>query len=404
VLSPQQAWSSIAAHVSPLPAHACALDRALGHVLADAVRADRDSPAADRSAMDGYAVRAADLGTVPVTLTAIGEIAAGSPAKPQVVARTCARIFTGANVPPGADTVVRVEDTRVEGADGVAFLCPVQSGANILRQGENAHRGDVIVPEQTLLSAAHLSACASAGYGEVRVRRKPTVAVLTTGRELIAPGMDVQAHQERDSNQILIVASLLEAGFQLGSVDRVSDERAAVTERLRAALVKADAVVLSGGVSVGAYDFVPAAVTDVGARTLVHGVSMKPGKPFLFALTNDGRPIFGLPGNPLSAAVGLHEFVLPALRKLAGVAEDRCRPLLRAPLRESLANKPGRERHVLASLVSSMSGLAVSIVPSQSSADVMAGARADGAIVVPADAHTLEPGTIVDFRPWHRWP
>jgi molybdopterin molybdotransferase len=354
--------------------------------------------------MDGYAVRAADLAAGQATLSVVGEVAAGSPARPTVVPGSCARIFTGANLPPGADAVVRVEDTKPDTTDRVVFSAPIAAGANILRKGENACRGAILVPEDTPLAAGHLTVAASAGYPELRVRDRPKVAVITTGRELLEPGAQPSDHQERDSNQTLIVASLAASGFSVMSAERVSDERAAVTHCLRAALRGADAVVLSGGVSVGAYDFVPAAVSDVGARTLVHGVRMKPGKPFLFALTPDQRPIFGLPGNPLSAAVGLHEFVLPALRRMSGIAEPSCRPIVRARLREEVANKPGRDRYVLAALTFASQGAEVVAVPSQSSADVVAGARADGAIVVPADAATLAAGALVDFRPWRSWP
>jgi molybdenum cofactor synthesis domain-containing protein len=403
VLTPQQTWHSIVAHVMALPAQRQALADAFGQVLAEPVVVDRDLPPADRSAMDGFAVRAADLAKPPVVLSVVGEVAAGSASEPPIAAGTCARIFTGANVPPGADTVVKVEDTLAHGTDQVTFTTAERMGANILRKGENARQGSVLVPAGVVLGAAHLAGCAAAGYAEVRVLRKPRVAVITTGRELLDPSAKPSPYQERDSNQILIAASLSAAGFSVARAERVSDERAAVVESLRAALASADAVVLSGGVSVGAYDFVPAAVGDVGARTLVHGVSIKPGKPFLFALAPGGRPIFGLPGNPLSAMVGLHEFVLPALRRMSGVDEAACRPLVRARLRETVQGKPGRQRHVLATLTWTAQGAEVSVVPSQSSADVVAATRADGYIVAPADARTLDAGMVVDFRPWRMW-
>jgi len=193
-------------------------------------------------------------------------------------------------------------------------------------------------------------------------------------------------------------------GFVVASSTRVSDEREAIIEQLRSALNRADAVVLSGGVSVGAFDFVPTAVTSVGARVLVHGVAMKPGKPFLFALAPGGRPIFGLPGNPLSAATTLHEFVLPALRLAAGWSGEESRPLVRARLREAIPNKPGRQRFALATLAWSADGPEVAPEPSQSSADLAAGARADGTIIVPSDASGLDAGELVDFRPWRSWP
>jgi molybdopterin molybdotransferase len=404
VLTPQQAWQSIVAHVVALPSQKQSLVEALGQVLAEPVRADRDMPPADRSAMDGFAVRAMDVADPPVTLSVVGEVAAGSPSQPAIGAGTCARIFTGGNVPPGADTVVKVEDTHAQGQDTIVFTTAARAGANILRRGENARLGSVVVPAGVVLDAARLAGCAAAGHAEVQVVRKPRVALITTGRELLDPGARPGPHQERDSNQVLLAASLRAAGFAVAQAERVSDDRAALAERLGAALAAADAVILSGGVSVGAYDFVPAAVGDLGAHTLVHGVSMKPGKPFLFAQTTSGQPIFGLPGNPLSAAVGLHELVLPALRAMAGVGEAACRPLVRARLREGLSTQAGRQHCVLATLAWTAHGAEVAVVPGQSSADVVAGARADGYIVVPAEAHTLDAGHWVDFRPWRLWP
>ncbi|HEX7507082.1 MAG TPA: gephyrin-like molybdotransferase Glp [Polyangia bacterium] len=404
LLTPQQTWSVLSEHVAPLPDGALPLGAAFGHVLAEPVCADRDLPPADRSAVDGFAVRAADLANTPVTLQVIGEIAAGSPAAPVVVRGTCARIFTGANVPPGADTVVMIESTREDVPGRVTFAVPEREGANVLRCGENARQGSELVPAGRLLGAMHIGVCAAAGRTEVRVVRKPRVALITTGRELLDPGMVAGAHQERDSNGPMLAATLAAGGFPVAFVARVSDDSEAIVRTLHDALSTTDAVVLSGGVSVGVYDFVPAAVTAVRARTMVHGVAMKPGKPFLFALSPKGKPIFGLPGNPLSAATGLHEFVLPALRLSSGWPESECRPLVRAHLREAIATKAGRQRYVLATLTWAFSGPEVTAVPSQSSADLAAGARADGAIVVPADARGLDAGARVDFRPWRAWP
>ena len=383
LLTPQQTWSVISEQIAPLGACALPLDQALGYVLAEPVRADRDLPPAHRSAMDGFAVRAADLADTPATLQVLGEVAAGSPAAPVVGPGTCARIFTGANLPPGAATVVMIESTREDTPGRVTFAVPERRGANILCRGENARQGSELVSAGCLLGAIHIGMCAAVGRTEVPVIRKPRIAIITTGRELLDPRTAAGTHQERDSNGPMVAAALCAAGFSVALAARVSDDREAIVQTLRDALATADSVVLSGGVSVGAFDFVPAAVTAVEARTLVHGVAMKPGKPFLFALSRNGQPIFGLPGNPLSAATGLHEFVLPALRRTAGRTELECRPLVRARLREAIVNKPGRQRYVLATLAWTPSGPEVAAVPSQSSADLAAGARSDGVICPP---------------------
>jgi molybdopterin molybdotransferase len=404
LLTPQQAWSSILTHTTCLPATEVSADEALGHVLAEPLLADRDMPPANRSARDGFAVRAADLLRIPVTLPIVGEVAAGSPAAPVVTEGTCACIFTGANLPPGADTVVQVEDTRSAGAGEVTFVRAEPAGANIMRQGENARAGRDLVAAGSVLGSLQIAIAAATGRTRLRVFRRPRVAIIATGRELLPPEAEMGAHQERDANGPMLAAAFRAAGISVASACRVSDDLDAVIAALRQGLASADAVVLSGGVSVGAYDFVPTAITAVGASPQVHGVAMKPGKPFLFATAPDSRLVFGLPGNPLSAATTLHEFVLPALRRMAGWPEADCRPLVRARLREAIANTPGSERYVLATLAWNTSGPEVTPVGSQSSADLAAGARADGAVIVAPDARGLDQGALVDFRPWRVWP
>ncbi|HEX7596696.1 MAG TPA: molybdopterin molybdotransferase MoeA, partial [Polyangia bacterium] len=269
---------------------------------------------------------------------------------------------------------------------------------------ENAKQGTVLVSTGTVLGALHIGACAAAGRAHVYAVRSPRVAVMSTGRELLTPGTATEAHQERDSNGPMVTAALTAAGFSVIATRRVADDQTAIVGMLRELLAQSDAVVVSGGVSVGAYDLVPAALAAIEARTLVRGVAMKPGKPFLFATAPHDRCIFGLPGNPLSAATGLHEFVLPALRRCAGWPEPGCRPLVRARLRETVAGLPGQQRAILGVLEWTATGPEVTPLLSQSSADLAAGARADGAILVPAETPKLEAGGLVDFRPWRAWP
>jgi len=402
--TPQKTWLSMLASLPEPQTATLSLRDALGHVLQKAVRADRDMPPADRSGMDGFAVRAADLKGLPVSLALLGEIAAGSPLSPVVNPGMCVRIFTGANLPAGADTVVKAEDTRADHAGRIVVTIREAKGANVRHRGENARRGSEVVPAGTVIGPVQVGLCAAVGASNLRVARKPTVAVLATGRELLASGAAAAAHQERDANGPLLSAALRESGLAVVLVDRVSDERHAIAVKLREALAAADAVIVSGGVSVGAYDFVPAATKAVGARTVAHGVAMKPGKPFLFAVAPRGQPIFGLPGNPLSAAVGLHEFVLPALRRMAGLPEASCRPLLCARLRAPVSNPTRLQYHLLGALATTTTGTEVTVVASQSSGDLVAGAIADGTIILPPDARELAAGSLVDFRPWRRWP
>lgn len=404
MLGAEETWSRILRRCPSLSESEVPLDDAAGSILAEPVRADRDQPPADRSAMDGFAVRAADLAVLPARLSIVAEVAAGCAASPDIATGTCARIFTGANVPAGADTVVKVEDTRALGDDTVEIVVSERRLANIFKRGENARQGDVLVAAGCLLNAMTIGACAAAGRTHLRIRRKPRVAIVATGRELRQPGSETGPHQERDSNSPMLKAAVRAAGFTISSVHRVADELSAIEGVLASCLTEADAVVLSGGASVGKYDFVPAAVHNVGADILIHGVAIKPGKPFLFAVAANGVCIFGLPGNPLSAATGLHEFVLPALRAMAGYRPQDCRSLLHARLRSAVASKPGRREFVLADLVWTSSGPEVDPIETHSSADLAAGAKADGVVVVPEDVRGFEAGAMVAFRPWRTWP
>jgi len=396
---PNDVWRLIAEQASPLGAERVDLLAAAGRVLAQAIVADRDLPPCDRSAMDGYAVRAADVASVPTRLRILGEIAAGSDAAPTVIAGTCARIFTGACVPPGADAVVMQEHTGDAGAALVEIQSRVESGANILRRGEDAPAGAVLVPEGTTLDPLPLAAAAAVGCARVQVCKVPRVAILTTGEELVDTDGAPTSYQIRDANGPLLEAALGRAGMRVSARARLADDAELLAAALREATADADAVLVVGGMSVGRYDLAPAAITAIGARTLVHGVAIKPGKPFLFAMA--GRClIFGLPGNPVSAVVGLYEFVLPALLLRAGLSVERARPLLPVRLSGRVAGSPGRLHLVPARLRWTPEGPLAIPVPSHSSADLASAASADGAILVPPEAGKLTDGAHLGFRPW----
>lgn len=399
MVDPDYAWRTIVTNLTPLAAAPRDYDQCLGYCLAQPVLADRDIPAADRSAMDGYAVRAADIAAAPVTLRILGEIPAGSPARPSLVSGECVRIFTGANLPPDADTVVMVEDTKPAAGEKVEILCPVPRGRNILRRGENAKQGAILLPQGAALDATALAVCAAVGCVTPLVHARPRVTVLTTGAELKAPSAEVAPHEIRDSNGPMLKASLLEHGFGPVAWRCVTDIRPELVRALRSALESSEVVLVTGGVSVGKYDLVPDAIEEAGAIVRFHGVAMKPGKPQLFATAGE-RCVFGLPGNPLSVLTGFHEFVLPALRFLSGCPESACRRILRIPLLTD-AEVKGRQRNFLPGRLShSAAGTAVEPVPNAGSADLVAGSKADGMIIVPAGVPRVPAGTRVDFRPW----
>ncbi len=377
----------------------------MGYCLAEDVCADRDIPPRARSAMDGYAVRAADAAKVPYTLRLVGEVAAGSPARPRVLPGTCVAIMTGANVPPGADAVAVIEHARLdEDKSLVTFREPVKKGANILRPGEDAKKGVRLLAKHTPLGPLQIGVCAAVGETRPRAYRLPRVAVFGTGTELVEAEAKVRPHEVRNSNGPALKAALAIWGFNDVTVARAADDVKGLTSRLRGLVAKRDVVLLTGGVSVGKYDFVPEAVERLGATVRFHGVAMKPGKPILYATLPGNRHVFGLPGPPLSAMTGLNEFALPALRRMSGFAAGALRPSLHVRLASPLTSKGGRVRFVLARLAWRGEGVAAVPVRSKSSADLVAGGKADGAIVVPREAKELAAGTLVEFRPWRPLP
>lgn len=382
----------------PLKPVRVGLVEARGRCLARDIRADRDMPPADRSAMDGFAVRAVDISSPGSVLRLIGEVAAGSSNRPKVLPGTCVRILTGASVPPGADSVVKVEETRE--SDGVVkFLDSVKTGANIRLRGEEVAKGKIVLARGNMLDASQIGLCASVGKSEVMVHSMPRVAVLCTGEELKGAHERVRSHQLRNSNGPSLVAALAEAGID--AADRIiSDDPDLLVAALKKATDEHDVVILTGGVSVGKYDYVPQAVRRVRATIRFHGVAMKPGKPQLYATFGRNGHIFGLPGNPLSVLTGFHELVLPALRRMAGMPVESCHRVLRLPLTRAVRSKGKRVTFVLGRLITGRKGLEVAPLDSCGSADLVSAANADGVLKIPLNVQTMRAGQLVQFSPW----
>lgn len=296
-----------------------------GRILATDAVADRDSPAADVSAMDGYAVRLnqiSDHGQIDVR----GECIPGS-APPPMPAAGVLRIFTGAVIPEGCDAVVKREDT-IESADTIRWRTAALStaaGMHIRRQGENTLRGTKTVSAGTILGPAQLASLCSFSVDQADVYRQIRVALITTGDELVRDAhTTMEPWQIRDSNRIA-VESLVDRHRWIDSLTTLhsGDTLDVLTDTLRGALADQDAVILTGGVSMGDYDFVPAAAQAAGAETVFHKLPVRPGKPIFGAATSDGKLVLGLPGNPVSAAVGCRRFGIPLLSKIAGIAQWR---------------------------------------------------------------------------------
>ena len=307
-----------------------------GRILREDIVAARDNPAADNSAMDGYAVRAEDIEHAPVSLPVIGDIPAGHPATRALEPRTAMRIMTGAFVPAGADTVVQVELTD-GGLEAVAIRQALGRGANVRRRGEDMRAGDVVVHAGVRIGAGEVAMLVAADKTSVRVGRRPTVAILSTGDELVEAGETPQPGQIVNTNVHLLAALVREIGAIPRMLGIVRDTRQATVTAFERA-IESDFVISSGGVSVGAYDFVKDALESLGAETKFWRVSMKPGKPVVLSRLRD-RVLFGLPGNPVSCFVSFHLFVAPALRKSMGLEAQLhpsvVRMQLDAPLRSA---------------------------------------------------------------------
>ncbi|MDJ0350060.1 gephyrin-like molybdotransferase Glp [Cryobacterium sp. PH29-G1] len=336
--------------VAPLPAVRVPLDAARGLVLAEDVLTATDTPPFDNSAMDGYAVIRADLlgasAQNPITLPVVADLAAGTAENPRLLPGQVARIMTGAPIPDGADAVVPIEDTD-QGTDLVAIRQAPVAAAHIRRAGEDAHAGDRVLAAGSVLWPARVAAAASAGTSTVLVHPAPRVAVISTGSELVTPGSPTRRGQIPDSNSFLLSAAVAEAGgipVRIGAVPDDDDTLRAVLAELAGTV---DVIVLSGGVSVGAYDVVKAVLQPLG--TVHFGpVKMQPGKPQGFGrwpAGTQGPLIFALPGNPVSAYVSFEVFVRPALRLLLGQPELHRRQVT-ATVVDGWTSPPGRAQYM----------------------------------------------------------
>jgi molybdopterin molybdotransferase len=300
------------------PLGAVAVDRTMagGLVLASSVVAGEVVPPFDNTAVDGYAVRSADVAAVPVELRVVGELAAGAAPTVRVGAGEAIRIMTGAPMPEGADAVVMVEDSERIGDDGVRLTRSVPAGASVRRAGDDVRLGDQLFAAGTAITPAVDAVLASVNATHLSVHRRARVAVLSTGDELVDDGSPLQLGQIRESNKTMLAALLSEVGCEFVDLGVVRDDEAELERVLRAAAAECDAIVSSGGVSMGDHDVVKAVLGRVADMTWMQ-IAIKPAKPFAFGRL-DGTPIFGLPGNPVSSLVSFELLARPALRRMMG--------------------------------------------------------------------------------------
>ncbi len=395
----RDALSRLLDAAASLPPVEMTLERALGRTLAETVEADRDFPPTDRSAMDGFAVRAGDAGTEGGTLRVVGEIRAGQdPRGIDVGAGEAARIFTGGVIPKGADAVVMVEATQEDARSGTVLVKEgAASGQHVRRRGEDLRAGEAVVRSGSVLRSAEMAAMAAVGRTRVRVVRPPSVAVLSTGDEVVESEVEPAPHQVRNSNARMLLAELASRRIEARYLGIAKDEPDALRTAIGRGLT-GDLLILTGGVSVGAYDHVRDTLAAAGCEVLFQDVAMRPGKPIV-AARRGSCLVLGLPGNPVSAFTGLQVFVLPAIRKMMGDPHPLVEPV-HARLLAPLSRKPGRLTYHLALLTWRAGEPTVTPVASTSSGDVLSLARANAFIVTAADSAAIPAGAFVGVVPW----
>jgi molybdopterin molybdotransferase len=393
VLEIAEAQHRILRAFRPLPQEEVALADALGRHLAVDVGAPHDAPPFSNSAMDGYAVRAADVSRAakesPVVLSVVGESKAGDAPDQALTPGTAMRIFTGAPVPAGADAIVIQEDTEWMG-DSVQIFFAAGPGHHIRLRGEDTRAGSVLLPAGHVVSPGAIGLLASQGHGRVWVHRRPRVAILSTGDELRGVDDPETPGTIVDSNRYALAAQVEEAGGIPWTLPTVRDDLDAIVTALDEAL-SADLVLTTGGVSVGAHDHVRVAFARLGIEADFWKVRIKPGKPLTFGCRGE-TPVVGLPGNPVSAMVTFHVFVRPGLRRLLGDPRPHSRAL---PVRlgADLERRPGRPELVRATLETTANGTVAHLCSRQGSGALPSVALADALVLVPAEASALRRGT-----------
>jgi molybdopterin molybdotransferase len=317
-------------------AEGVALTSAFGRVLAQDVKTDRDYPPFDRAMRDGYAVRAGEA-REGATLVCAGEIKAGDTPPPMGAVGECLQIMTGAGMPAGADAVVMIEYTQRDG-EAVRFTRSAHVGLNIVRRGSEARAGQVVLRAGTRVGYAEMALAAQVGAGELRCAKRPRVAILSTGDEIVPVGQIPGPFEIRNSNAVSLMAQVRLAGGEPVLIATAADREADLRDKISLGL-REDILILSGGVSMGKYDLVEKVLAEMNAEIFFDAVAIRPGKPAVFAMCQ-GKAVFGLPGNPLSTMVTFELFVVPAMDLRSGAAA-RALPFVHATLAEDLNEKAG---------------------------------------------------------------
>lgn len=397
MISISEALKIVQSKTSPLALESVSLHDAMGRILAEDIIADSDLPPFDRAQMDGYAVRAADVASTPARLRIAGESAAGAGWHHEMKAGEAVRIMTGAPVPAGADAVQQVELTReVDDGSIVEILEPVEAGRSIVKRAAEIKAGETVLRAGEDINAAMIATLTSFGYAQVKVGRRPRVAVMATGSELVDVNQKPGKDQIRDSNNYTIAAYAAMAGALVERLPLAGDDTEELKRQIAHAAETADVLITSGGVSMGVYDFTKAALKELGAEIFFERVALRPGKPTVFARLGPTL-VLGLPGNPVSVAVTFNLFARAALRAMqgsrqAGLIEET------AVLAKAVKGSVDRESYLPAILRTNEKGtLLAEPLKWGGSSDFVSFARATALVIVPAAARTIHADTPVKF-------
>jgi len=407
MLTVDEALQRILETVSPFTPQPLQLADALGLVLAEEIVSETDSPPFDKSLMDGYAVRAADVTAQRKPLTVVEEITAGRVPTHEITTGEAARIMTGAPIPPGADTVIRSEDTKFDESSYrvTVRLDSAAVGGNLMKRGTTMRRGETVLPGGRVLRPQELGALAEMGQAEVVTRRRPRAAILATGDELVPVGETPGPGQIRNSNETLLTAQVQRSESVAVPLGIARDDREHLRRKIHDGLQN-DVLLLSGGVSAGKLDLVPAELEAAGVRQVFHKVKVKPGKPVWFGLRNAAAGsssgpcyVFGLPGNPVSSMVCFEIFARTALRRLMGHPEPLPKPVS-ATLQHKFSFRGDRQTYHPCQLEWTNSGPTAKIGTWHGSADLRSTVETNGLAVFTPGETDVAAGDQVNVIPW----
>lgn len=398
MLTYEQALQEILKHAYNLAARKTPIEEAVGKILAEDIFSQIDMPLFDKSAMDGYALRASNTADIPVQLKCLGTIQAGEVFTQSLKSGCCIKIMTGAPMPKGADSVVMVEDTEQQESNMI-IKRSVKPGENVCVKAEDITKGSKMFSKGNLISISDIALLATIGRRFVKTIDSPSVAVLNTGGEIIPVGRKLSQNKIYNSNGPQLCALLRQDGITPRYLGIAKDEPVILKKMISQGLT-CDILLISGGVSMGDYDLVPGILKQMGVKQLFHKVNIKPGKPLFFGVKNR-KLIFGIPGNPVSNFLAYQIFVRPVIRKMMGI-EDYTLKIKKGILKSEFRQKPGRKHFVLSKVVQSKNTYYVYPLPGHGSADIAALSTADAFMLVDGTISKIKQNSEVEFITWRK--